>query len=134
MKLNTYLTHYVEKEHPGWRALSELDKSEAYEIDVMEIWQSEDGRIQYVSASGCSCWDGEYSTEDFDSIDALVAGLTKEDAASGYNPTPAGLAELAAEARKFIAMLPMRGDYFVPRGEPSEADIKAAKKLLLRMN
>jgi hypothetical protein len=39
------------------------DKSEAYEVDEELIGISQDGNIVWAYASGCSCWDGDYTEE-----------------------------------------------------------------------
>lgn len=116
----------VAKDHPGWVILATLDQSQSYEVDVTEIWKSPDGRIQLVTASGCSCWSGEYDIEGdgFTSVDALEKFLTSEDTSSGFNPSVKAREQLLAEARQ--ALIAIR-----PAGA-SDEDIAAAEKLLGR--
>jgi hypothetical protein len=40
--------------------LVEHNKSEGYDVDESLLFQNKDGYFIWISASGCSCWDGEY--------------------------------------------------------------------------
>lgn len=42
-----------------WVAKSDL--SEPYEVDMEWVGVTPDGRIAWAYASGCSCWDGDFS-------------------------------------------------------------------------
>lgn len=115
----------VARDYPGWVCLAALDASEAYEVDYTEVWRSPDGRIQLVTASGCSCWGGEYSVQDggFESVDALHKWLDENDTDSGYNPSVKGRA-LMAKAQAAVA-IPIRN-----RSKVTDEDIAAVEELL----
>jgi hypothetical protein len=39
------------------------DKSADYSVDIERLGITEDGQIVWAYASGCSCWEGDYSEE-----------------------------------------------------------------------
>lgn len=41
------------------------DLSESYEVDYEKIGMKSDGCLVWAYASGCSCWDGDYSVHEF---------------------------------------------------------------------
>lgn len=83
-----------------WRLLAELDESESYEVDVSEIYLRPDGRVVLATATGCSCWGGEYDAEDFATLDELEASIYGEAADERrYTPSFKAGRELVAEAR-----------------------------------
>lgn len=80
------------------KQLAFIDESEAYQIDEAGIYfNAETTEFVLLTASGCSCWDGEYDEEVFESLEALEASLLKED--RRYNPSLEGAKKLIAEAR-----------------------------------
>lgn len=85
-----------------WELLAELDQSEPYEVDITAIYRGA-GKIILATASGCSCWDGEYDIEYFDTIDELAASVAVTGDDRRYNPSPKAAAELVAEARAVLA-------------------------------
>lgn len=88
--------------HPGtgYTFLAGLDESAAYEIDVTEIWRKDDGTFALLTASGCSCWDGDYDEESYATLDDLAAALVDERTDQRtYNPAPPNVAGLVAAAR-----------------------------------
>lgn len=87
----------IADEHPDWTELASIDESAPYEVDITEIWRSGDGKFQLVTASGCSCWSGEYESEPFDDLDALEASVLAVD--RRYNPSLVAAAGLVATAR-----------------------------------
>jgi len=89
------LSYYVPKD---WRLLAALDESEPYEVDVTEIYQRPDGKLILATASGCSCWDGDYDTDEFDTLDALWLSAKFADNRR-WNPSWRGSEELVREAR-----------------------------------
>lgn len=40
------------------------DMADSYEVDEEHIGMKEDGTLVWAYASGCSCWDGDYSIKD----------------------------------------------------------------------
>lgn len=86
--------------------LASIDESEPYEVDEAIIGLDQDGRFVLLTASGCSCWDGDYDEEVFDSLDALEKALIQGDEDGNdkyhYNPSLNGARALVAEAREQI--------------------------------
>ena len=80
----------------GWTLLSAVDESEPYEVDMAEIWRTAEGRFALVTASGCSCWDGEYDSDEFDSLELLAVSLLREERT--YNPSLSGALTLLTDA------------------------------------
>ena len=80
--------------------LAFVDESEPYSIDQCAIIQRGDEFI-LASASGCSCWDGTWDEEKFNSLDDLAASLLADDRL--YNPSFGAARLLVAEAREALA-------------------------------
>jgi hypothetical protein len=87
-----------------WELLAELDESADYEVDVTRIYR--DG-ITFVlaTASGCSCWDGDYSVESFNSLDALKESLGVNGKERDFNPSFKGVEALLKEAQETLLTL-----------------------------
>lgn len=77
--------------------LTGVDESEAYEVDYTEIWTTNDG-YALVTASGCSCWDGDYNMTTYSTLDALEADLKNTERDYG-NPSIETCDLLMKEAR-----------------------------------
>lgn len=78
--------------------LAFLDKSECYETDYTGVYFDEEtAQYALLTASGCSCWEGEYDEEQYDSLDALQAALFEGQRT--YNPSLEGVKTLMTEAR-----------------------------------
>lgn len=83
-----------------WTLLAEIDESGGYEVDITAIYQKPDGGFVLALASGCSCWDGEYDMEDFDSLDDIAASFRDQRTDSRrWLTTWKGADQLMAEAR-----------------------------------
>lgn len=77
--------------------LAHVDESEAYEVDQTMIRQDGDEWI-LATASGCSCWDGEWAVERFDTLEALFGAIGRDSEVERmYNPTFAGVEALRAQ-------------------------------------
>lgn len=59
----------------GATTLVARDWSEPYEVDQAEILRAADGTFLYASASGCSCWEGDWQYEQYATFDDLAAGI-----------------------------------------------------------
>jgi hypothetical protein len=92
------LSYYVPDK---WKLLAEIDESEPYEVDVTEIYQDAEGKFILATASGCSCWGGEYDSESFDSLEALGTSMIKDD--RQYNPSFRAANELMELAQRKLA-------------------------------
>jgi len=91
------LGYYVPKD---WKLVAAIDESYPYEVDVTEIYKDSQGKYQLVTASGCSCWSGEYNAEEYGSLEELFsAGSLVE---RKYNPSPKGLEELVKLAKENV--------------------------------
>lgn len=86
----------------GYQLLASVDESEPYEVDQTAIYLTPEGKFAYATASGCSCWDGDWGVTDFDSLDEIEALYAKEDI-SYYNPSFEGFKSLIAQAREAFA-------------------------------
>lgn len=79
--------------------LAFLDEADSYEVDQCLIGiDPTTGKFILMTASGCSCWDGYATVEEFDSLDALESSLINEDRT--YNPSLNGAKSLMQEARE----------------------------------
>ena len=87
----------------SWALLAEDDRSESYDVDITAIWQTPEGKFVLGTASGCSCWDGDYDLEEFDTLDTLAASIGPVGDDRRYNPSPATAVDIVAEARKALA-------------------------------
>lgn len=79
------------------RELAFINESADYEVDQTSICVDEEGAFYLLTASGCSCWSGEYEEEQFDSFEALEYALLNGDRT--YNPSLSGVQTLLEEAR-----------------------------------
>ena len=84
-----------------WTLLAEAE-SDTYNVDVIRIY-SGDGKIILATAMGCSCWDGEWDVEDFDTLDALAASIAVTGDDRRYQPSPISAADLIPQARAALA-------------------------------
>ncbi len=93
---------YEDPSEDGFVELSSVDESECYEVDIAEIWyRSVDGRFLLRTASGCSCWDGEYDREEFPTFEELKRHLLGDND-SRYNPSLSGAIQILDEAEAKI--------------------------------
>ncbi len=78
--------------------LATYDESESYEVDKGGIYY--DPKLKmfcFIAASGCSCWDGDYVENNYESLSLLLR--EEVDSESTYRPSIKGfelLAEVAA--------------------------------------
>ena len=86
--------------------LAEIDNSDGYDIDVSGIYT--DGvKFYFISASGCSCWEGEYDEEIFDSFNALKKSLIADDI-SDYAPSLKNVKYLITTAESLLTNKPSK--------------------------
>lgn len=72
--------------------IAKVDESESYEVDSTEIWKTKDGSYVLITASGCSCWDGDFDREDYKTLELLAVGLFSGERM--YTPSLHGALEL----------------------------------------
>lgn len=89
----------------AWRLLAADDNGDSWEIDVTEIWIDETGRLLLVQASGCSCWDGDYTAEGFNTLNEVAHAVSILGQARPHHITPAGGEALVNEARRNLRAL-----------------------------
>jgi hypothetical protein len=96
MKINTW-----ESDIPkDWTLIAEVDESESYEVDQSRIYKSSDGFV-LATASGCSCWGGDWEVEHFAELDALYMSIKLDD--RQYNPSWKAADELHETALRWIS-------------------------------
>lgn len=79
--------------------LGSVDEGESYEVDVTQIYYDKlDKMFVLITASGCSCWDGDCDEEKFKTLEELEKSLVTDDRT--YNPTLMGAKELIKEAKE----------------------------------
>lgn len=79
--------------------LAFIDEGAAYEVDQAGIYRDPTTKkLVLLTATGCSCWEGDYDEEQYDSLAELEDALVNRKRT--YNPTLAGVTELVTEARK----------------------------------
>lgn len=90
------------EDREGLKLLAFVDESEPYEVDYVGLYLNESsGKFIVVSASGCSCWEGEEDVQEFDSLDEVEKAFDRDGFA--YNPSILGGKQLIEEARRVIA-------------------------------
>lgn len=57
------------------KVLVDEDWSEPYEVDQAQILQLPDGTFLYATASGCSCWEGNWQYEQYATFNDLANGI-----------------------------------------------------------
>jgi hypothetical protein len=79
--------------------LAFIDQSESYEVDMTGIfYDPKTKNFAILTASGCSCWEGEGEETQhatFDEVEKELLGLPDRQ----YRPTLAGAEQLLVEAR-----------------------------------
>jgi hypothetical protein len=84
--------------------LAMVDEADAYEVDEAYIYyHPASGKFFLQTATGCSCWDGEYETEEYDSLLALETALIDGDRT--YNPSLNGAKTLLAESKQALSKM-----------------------------
>lgn len=76
--------------------LASVDESEGWDVDISEVWKKGD-KYFLLTASGCSCWGGEYEQQEFNSLGEL-GNLVLYREGYQYNPSLEGAKKLVAEA------------------------------------
>jgi len=93
--LDSVLDYYISRDQRGWECIAALDESRDYEIDVTEVFRTPTG-FAIVTASGCSCWSGEYDVTYYATMQEVVDALRFGDQPS-FNPSVKGAAELISQ-------------------------------------
>lgn len=86
--------------------LAEIDESRDYEVDMAGIYTDGD-KFYFITASGCSCWDGEYDETVYDSFEDLKKAIITDDV-SDYNPSLNGVRYLITTAELALPNPPVR--------------------------
>jgi hypothetical protein len=83
----------------GLVELAFIDEADSYEVDQCLIgFDKATGKFALITATGCSCWDGEADREDFNSLEELESSLINSDRT--YSPSINGAKSLILEAKK----------------------------------
>lgn len=79
--------------------LASLDESADYEVDYTFVgFDKRTGKFVLVTASGCSCWDGDAYVELFDDLESMRKSLVTTDRT--YNPSLNGAKAVMDEAEE----------------------------------
>jgi len=88
--------------------LSELDESEAYEVDYTLIgYDKKKGKFVLVTASGCSCWDGDCQVEYFDTLAEMHKSLGVHGPDRDFQPSLMGVERAMKEALQNMVTFPV---------------------------
>ncbi len=98
MTIDTQLDNLRKMDH--MILIAEIDESQPCEVDQTLIFFDKNREVfLLVTASGCSCWDGECEIEEYNSLDDIALQLSGRDQRGFvYNPSPKGVKTLLAEA------------------------------------
>lgn len=82
----------------SWKLIASIDESEQYEVDQTAIYKN-GKEFVLATATGCSCWDGDWEVSKFRSLDRLFKsiGATGDGTGHQYNPTFAGAEALKTQ-------------------------------------
>lgn len=81
------------------KELSFIDEAEEYSVDRAGIYfDPKTKKYSLITATGCSCWDGDYSEEQFPTLKKLADSLLNSE--REYNPSLKGAAQLIDQAKK----------------------------------
>ncbi len=67
-----------------WQMLADVDWSEPYEVDQSRIYATPGG-YALATATGCSCWEGDWSVELFDGIADLFTSIREDERTWGIS-------------------------------------------------
>ena len=65
-----------------WIASS--DNADSYEVDEEWLGVQKDGTVMWAYASGCSCWDGDYSTTPLDEKTIKTSKFNHQEMQDGW--------------------------------------------------
>lgn len=92
------ITDFDNKLPENYVELARLDESADYEVDVTVIvYNKKSKKFLLGTASGCSCWDGDWNSEEFNSLKGIEASLLKDE--REYNPSFKGTLEIIKQAK-----------------------------------
>ena len=96
------------------KTLASIDQDEdGWGIDRYDIsFDPTTKKYSYITASGCSCWDGDYDESLFDSFNELIKVLDENAELEGhYMPSVLGAQQLIAEAKDKKKELKLKNKY-----------------------
>jgi hypothetical protein len=94
-----------ESEFPAtWTLLGTIDEAAPYEVDQTSVYKNGNGFV-LATASGCSCWDGDWEVQKFRSLDRLfeAIGATGDRTGYHYNPSLEGAKTLREQVLASLA-------------------------------
>lgn len=106
--MEVYASYNYQTGATSWPALgahitevASIDESEPYEVDQTKILYAEDTDTFWLAtASGCSCWEGEWQAERFDNLDQLIQSLRQD--YRQYNPSYNGVDDLTSQVNQWL--------------------------------
>ena len=92
----------AEKIPAEWVLVAQLDESADYEVDMSEIFYDKKKKeYLLITATGCSCWSGEYESETYKKLKDIEKKLfVRDDKGYVYNPSVQGAHDLIEQANK----------------------------------
>lgn len=94
-----------ESEFPElWDQIAFIDESESYEVDQTAIYSDkETGTFVFATASGCSCWDGDWDVTTGLSLGEVfdLIGVDGEESGHRWNPSFEGAKSLKAQVEEW---------------------------------
>lgn len=80
--------------------LAFLDEAEPYTVDQCGVYlDTKSGKFYVLTASGCSCWSGEYDEEEYDTLSEVFAAL--DDGSFPWHVSIAGSEDLKQQLRDY---------------------------------
>ena len=80
--------------------LADIDESRDYEVDMSGIY-TDGTKFYFITASGCSCWSGEYDETVYNSFEELKNAIAMDDT-SDYAPSLNGVRYLITTAESVL--------------------------------
>lgn len=97
-----------ERDYPTAEVIAEIDESADYEVDQTTILAEEAGTFLLATASGCSCWAGEWDVVRYDTVEELLADIGPTGESDNlYNPSFEGVKALEAQVEAWKSAAPL---------------------------
>jgi hypothetical protein len=83
--------------------IASIDEGEPYETDQTDILVETEGTFLLATASGCSCWDGDWYVTRYDTVEELLEDIGPQGSADngGYNPSFKGVEDLLKQVEEW---------------------------------
>lgn len=100
--MESHILYSNDNDKSGWKLVGQIDNSYGCcDVDITELFTDLEGKFHLLTASGCSCWAGEYEEREFLSLDDFVAHMKSEETDRYiYNPSPEAIKELLEQVKQ----------------------------------